>query len=266
MKSISKQCKVFKDKCYRYLKDPDFNSKHAYALIESSFRCISFNVFDSGFLKSPLRVLTALFWSAIGPIFAYSAFKLMFNAQGFLELKLLSFNGLAVFLQVMTKSIALMFYSTQFRYLKKVITKDDQNNTKECESFLLSNRKTVRILMFFLGSGFFLAYIFILTFPLISKEKYMMFLPVQLPWNDYFVHPAYEINFIFSCIYATFLLFFLFGFDSTLFIHSYYIVSKLKVCEYYCSEVGNFEGSYKTPKAQTKLIKLCAKKYGEIIE
>lgn len=59
---------------------------------------------------------------------------------------------------------------------------------------------------------------------------------------------------------------FLIGFESTLLIHSFYIVSELKICEYYCSEIGNFEGYYKTPKAQTKLIQLCAKRYGEIKE
>lgn len=45
-----------------------------------------------------------------------------------------------------------------------------------------------------------------------------------------------------------------------------YIVTKLKVCEYYCSKIGNFEGHFKTPKAQTELIHLVAKIYGEIME
>lgn len=56
------------------------------------------------------------------------------------------------------------------------------------------------------------------------------------------------------------------AFDSSLIITSLYIMSKLKICEYYCSEFGNFQGYYRTSKEQTELIRICAKRYGEIIE
>lgn len=107
--------------------------------------------------------------------------------------------------------IALLVYSSELRYLKKVITKDYQRHAKECDKFILFDRKLVRKLMYSLAIVFFFTYVVFLTFPFISNQEYIMVLPVQLPWTGYFKHPDYEINYIFSWVYATFVLFLLFG-------------------------------------------------------
>lgn len=113
--------------------------------------------------------------------------------------------------QIGTKIIAILFYSSELRYLKKVITKDDRDYAKECDSFLIFDRKMVRNIMFILAGGYLVAFFTFLPFPLISNREFFMFLPVQLPWTEYFMHPGYEINLIFSILYEMFSLFFLFG-------------------------------------------------------
>lgn len=107
--------------------------------------------------------------------------------------------------------IALFVYSSQLRYLKKVITKDDRDYAKECDSFMLFDRKLVRILMVCLASSYLLVFFTFATFPLISNQEYFMLLPVQMPWTKFFTHPGYEINYIFSMMYATFGFFLMIG-------------------------------------------------------
>lgn len=58
------------------------------------------------------------------------------------------------FLQVASKMIALLVSTAELFYLKKVITKDDRNYANECDLIMLSNRKTVHILMICLGLYF----------------------------------------------------------------------------------------------------------------
>lgn len=107
--------------------------------------------------------------------------------------------------------IALLAHSSKLRYLKKVITEDLQSHARECDYFILFDRKLVRILMYCLAIAFFFTYIAFLTFPFISNQEYLLMLPVQLPWTGYFMHPDYEINYTFCTIYATFVLFSLLG-------------------------------------------------------
>ena len=189
-----------------------------------------FNVFDPGFLSSYLKIILTLLCSAIGPIYVYGAINLMLNPLVTLELQFWSFYGIAIYLQVSfdemlvlllicndassqvgTKMIALLVYSSELRYLKKVITKDDRDYAMECDSFMLFDRKMVRMLIGSLASFYLFAYFTFVPFPLISNQEFLMFIPVQLPWTEYFMHPGYEINLFFSFMYAMFILLLLIG-------------------------------------------------------
>ncbi|CAO1326579.1 unnamed protein product [Diamesa hyperborea] len=211
MKSFKKQCQKFKENVVCYFTDFDLDSKHAFDFIELCLRLIKFNVFDPRFLSSPLKIILTLIFGSIGPIYIYGAINLMLNPQVYLELQFWSVYGIAVYIQIGTKMIAILVYSSQLRYLKKVITKDDRDYAKECDSFMILDRKMVRFMMLILAGCYLVASLSFVPFPLISKQEFFMFLPVQLPWTEYFMHPGYEINLFFSILYEMFILVFLSG-------------------------------------------------------